>query len=82
MTFEKFIKKTIGLVDIEKEEKINALNRLLPKLENRKIEILKVDLRNMDEKQLLEYEEEKRIVVYQIKKGRKILKKLEKEEEA
>ncbi len=81
MGFKKFIKNVKEFLNIDEfdtHKKKKAVKKLLNKLEKRKVEIKKLLDKDLNSKEREEVLEEFEILKYQIKKGEKLLDKLEK----
>ena len=82
MGIKKFITTvtaSLGLEDIKNAKKKKALKLLIKKLASKKRELKKSLNKKVDKKQKKELEEEFEIVAIQLKKGTKILQKLNEE---
>ncbi len=81
MGFKKFIKSVKEFLNIDEfdtHKKKKAVKKLLNKLEKRKTEVKKLLDKDLNSKEREEALEEFEILKYQIKKGKKLLDKLEK----
>jgi len=80
MNIKKFIesvKESLNWDEFEKTGKKKSIKRLLEKLKTRKEILGKVPKKKLDKKELTELKEELEIISLQIKKGEKILDKLD-----
>ncbi len=77
--FIELVKGTLGLEDLKKSNKKKSVKRLLKKLNSKKEFIAKELESKLDKKKKKELLEEKEIILFQIKKGNSILKKLNSE---
>ena len=79
MSITKFIdsvKESLGLDEFKKSGKKKSIRNLLRKLNARKEKIGKSLEKKLDKKEKKEFQEELDIITFQIKKGEKILDKL------
>lgn len=79
MSIKKFmesVKETVGLIESGKETKKKSMKNLLKKLSKKQEATEKLLQTNLDKKKKKGIEEELQIIVCQIKKGNKILEKL------
>jgi len=79
MGIKKFITtvtESLGLEVMETTKKKKAIKKLIKKLEDKKNELKKILRKKLEKKQKKEIEEEYEIVCIQLKKGIKILQKL------
>ena len=79
MGIKKFINtvtKSLGLEDIQSNKKKKALKLLIKKLSSKRKELKKALSKKVDKKQKKDMEEDYNIVTVQLKKGIKILQKL------
>jgi len=79
MGIKKFIesvKELLGLDEFEKTEKKKSIKRLLEKLRSRQEILNNTPKKKLDKKERKELKEELNIITLQIKKGEKILNKL------
>ena len=77
--FIELVSETLGLADFKKSSKKKSIKNLLKKL-NIKKEVIEKRLKaKLDKKKKKELTEEKEIILFQIKKGNAILKKLNSE---
>jgi formate-dependent nitrite reductase cytochrome c552 subunit len=82
MGIKKFINtvtESLGLEDIQSDKKKKALKLLIKKLSAKRRELKKSLNKKVDKKQKKDIEEDYHIVTVQLKKGIKILKKLNSE---
>lgn len=80
MGFKKFfesVKETLGLENSEEESKKKSIKNLLKKLNSKKDALQKVLKKKSSKKNKIELEEELKIIICHIKKGKKVLQKLE-----
>ena len=80
MNVKKFIesvKESLGLDELEESGKKKSIKSLLKKLRSRKEKIVKKLEKKLDKKEKNELKEELDIISLQIKKGEKILNKLD-----
>ncbi len=81
MEIKKFIKsvsEVLDLDDFSENKKKKAIKKLLKKLERRKDKVKNLLEKNLDERDRKERKEELKLIRYHIKKGKKLLEKLEK----
>ncbi len=81
MGFKKFIKNVkefLNIDDLNTGKKKKSIKKLLNKLDNRKVEVKKLLEKDLNSREKEEALEELEIIKYQIKKGKKLLEKLEK----
>lgn len=74
--FIELVTETLGLDDLKKASKKKSIKSLLKKLNSKKDAIEKALKAKLDKKKKKELTEEKDIILFQIKKGEAILKKL------
>lgn len=82
MSIKKFITavtESLGLEVMETTKKKKAIKKLIKKLEDKQSELKKALNKKIEKKQKKELEEEYEIVCIQLKKGNKILQKLNSE---
>lgn len=81
MEFKQFVNSVIeflNLSNFKEEKKKKSIKKLLKKLEDRKNEVKSFLEKDLNKKEKKETKEELEIINYQIKKGKKLLEKLEK----
>jgi hypothetical protein len=79
MGFKNFIAKTVAFLSIDNfvmSGKKKSIKNLLSKLKKRRLSIYKLLHEEVDEKRYIELQEELDIISLQIKKGKKLLNKL------
>ena len=74
--FIELVKETLGLDEMKKLSKKKSVKNLLKKLNSKKDAIEKSLKAKLDKKKKKELNEERDIILFQIKKGEVILKKL------
>lgn len=80
MGFKKFfesVQECLGLENSENESKKKSTKNLLKKLNSKKNNIEQLLKKKLSKKDKNELEEELKIIVFHIKKGKKVLQKLE-----
>ncbi len=83
MGIEQFIKSVSTVLDLDDfsgHKKKKAIKKLLRKLERRKDKVKNLLEKNLDERERKERKEELKLIRYHIKKGRKLLERLEKDD--
>jgi len=74
--FIELVTETLGLDEIKKSSKKKSIKNLLKKLNSKKDAIAKALKAKLSKKKKKEFNEEMDIILFQIKKGEAILKKL------
>ncbi len=81
MGIERFIKNVVDMLELDdfsEQKKKKAIKKLLKKLERRKAKVKNHLEKHLNDREKKETKEELQLIRYNIKKGKKLLEKLEK----